>query len=70
MTEVALIKEALLARGVELGVADVPYSDPNVPLSWHLLESQKRRIREEWAKFEKSQSVCDIQRFLYGDSCL
>ncbi len=68
-TEETMLKEILEKRGVDFLLAAAPYSDPDAPLSWHLLKSQKERVRVEWQKFENSRAVCDIQKFLYGEAC-
>lgn len=69
--EVEMLGEVLAARGVDFKLVTMAYTDPEAPLSWHLLESQKQAIRETWRSYATRGSgpVCDIAAFLYGKGC-
>jgi patatin-like phospholipase len=64
--EVALLQRALGGR-VALSSAIFQFCGGSPPLSWHMTDSQKTRIADEWAKERRYRSTQAVLDFLRAD---
>jgi hypothetical protein len=53
--------------GSRLGVFCFDYANPDSPLSWHLSEAQRERIREAWATEDNRAAAQRLRQFFEGD---
>lgn len=62
--EVRLLEEKWAHEGVDIRVVEFVLGDSEVPLSWHLTEKEKRRIRKRWLSADVQDGLTRVGEIL------